>query len=307
MRTNDHHMDVALPDGFRVGHWTDVKAQTGCTVVLCPDRTVGACDIRGNSPGSRELPLLDSIRTMSEIHALLLTGGSAYGLAAADGVMRYLEERGIGYVTPWARVPIVPAAVIYDLNVGSPTIRPTADSGYAACGNAVGTVAGGPVGAGTGAMIGKWQGLERAMHGGLGVAAQRVGDVQVVAIAVVNAVGDIYAADGTILAGARGTAERWAATEFAGRLHLPLDPSPVNTTLVALLTDAMMSKVDAHRMAIRGHDGMARAVKPAHTSHDGDVVFTLASGTSEGPFDIIAEAGAELTAMAIRNAVRAPA
>ncbi len=304
MTTNEHSMDSVLPEGFRVGHWSDTAAQTGCTVVLCPDRTIGACDIRGNSPGSRELPLLDSIRTMAEVHALLLTGGSAYGLAAADGVMQYLEERGVGYVTPWARVPIVPAAVIYDLNVGSPAVRPTAGSGYAACENAVGTLAGGPIGAGTGARVGKWQGLERAMPGGIGVASQRVGGVHIVALAVVNAVGDVYGADGTIVAGARGTSERWAATEFSGSLQLPLDPAPVNTTLIALLTDAKLSKVDAHRMAMRGHDGMARAVKPVHTSHDGDVVFTLASGMHDGPFDLVAEAGAELTAEAIRNAVR---
>jgi L-aminopeptidase/D-esterase-like protein len=304
---NGHHMDVALPEGFRIGHWSDDEARTGCTVVLCPERTVGACDIRGNSPGSRELPLLDSIRTMAEIHALLLTGGSAYGLAAADGVMRYLEERGIGYVTPWARIPIVPAAVVYDLNVGSSSVRPTSASGYAACEIASGRVGSGRFGAGTGTMVGKWQGLERAMHGGLGVAAQPVGEVYVVAVAVVNAVGDVYDADGTILAGAHGKKQRWAAAESSGRLQLPLDPAPVNTTLVALLTDAKLSKVDAHRIAIRGHDGMARAVKPVHTSHDGDVVFMLASGIHEEPFDVIAEAGADLTSQAIRNAVRVPA
>lgn len=306
MTTHEHRMETALPEGFRVGHWSDSEALTGCTVVLCPDRTVGACDIRGNSPGSRELPLLDSIRTMAEIHAVLLTGGSAYGLAAADGVMRYLEEHGIGYVTPWARVPIVPAAVIYDLNVGSSTVRPTAAAGHAACAQTRDSVAGGRHGAATGAMVGKWLGLERAMPGGLGVASRRVGDVQIVAIAVVNAVGDVYDDGGAILAGARGTSERWAATEFAGRLQLPLDTAPINTTLVALITDAKLAKVEAHRMAMRGHDGMARAVKPVHTSHDGDVVFTLASGMAEGPFDVIAEAGADLTAEAIRNAVRVP-
>ena len=300
-------MAITLPEGFTVGHWTDAVAETGCTVVLCPDRTVGACDVRGNAPGSRELALLDSIRTMPEVHALVLTGGSAFGLASADGVMRFLEERGIGYVTPWARVPIVPAAVIYDLNVGSASIRPTADAGYAACGNATAVVADGRIGAGTGAMVGKWQGLERAMRGGLGVATDRIGDVVIVAIAVVNAVGDVYDADGSIIAGARGTSQQWAATEFAGRLQLPLDPAPLNTTLVALLTNAKLSKVDAHRMSQRGHDGMARAVRPVHTSHDGDVVFTLASGLHEGTFDVIAEAGADLTTQAIRNAVRVKA
>jgi len=299
-------MDATLPQGFTAGHWTDPTALTGCTVILCPEHTVAACDIRGNSPGSRELPLLDSIRTMPEIHALLLTGGSAFGLAAADGVMRFLEEHGIGYMTPWARVPIVPGAVIYDLNVGSATVRPTAEAGYAACSAAVPAIASGHVGVGTGAMVGKWQGLERAMRGGLGVAADRIGATTLVAIAAVNAVGDVYETDGSVLAGARGTQERWASTEFHGRFQLPLDPAPVNTTLVALVSDAKLSKVDAHRMSQRAHDGMARAVRPVHTSHDGDVVFTLASGIHDCPFDVIAEAGAELTAAAIRNAVRVP-
>jgi L-aminopeptidase/D-esterase-like protein len=298
-------MDISLPEGFRIGHWADPEAQTGCTVILCPEQTAGGCDIRGNSPGSRELALLDSTRTMAEVHALLLTGGSAFGLAAADGVMRFLEERGVGYVTPWARVPIVPAAVIYDLNVGSAKVRPTPASGYAACENAVSSVGSGRTGAGTGALVGKWQGMEHSMRGGFGVASNRIGDVHVVAIAVVNAVGDIIDADGSIIAGARGVKEPWAAAEQRAGLRMPLDPSPTNTTLVALLTDAQLSKVDANRMAMRGHDGMARAVKPVHTSHDGDVVFTLASGVHAGPFDSIAEMGAELTAAAIRNAVRA--
>jgi L-aminopeptidase/D-esterase-like protein len=297
-------MDISLPEGFRIGHWADPEAETGCTVVLCPERTVGGCDIRGNSPGSRELALLDSTRTMSEVHALLLTGGSAFGLAAADGVMRFLEERGIGYVTPWARVPIVPAAVIYDLNVGSATVRPTPASGYAACENAVSSVYAGRIGAGTGALVGKWQGLERSMRGGFGVAGDRIGDVVIVAIAVVNAVGDIIDADGSIIAGAQGAKERWAAREQNATFQMPLDPSPTNTTLVALLTNAQLSKVDANRMAIRGHDGMARSVKPVHTSHDGDVVFTLASGVHAGSFDSIAEKGADLAAAAIRSAVR---
>jgi len=297
-------MAISLPAGFRVGHWTDPEAQTGCTVILCPERTVGGCDIRGNSPGSRELALLDSNRTMPEVHALLLTGGSAFGLAAADGVMHFLEEREIGYITPWARVPIVPAAVIYDLNVGSAKVRPTPAAGYAACEAAVVTVSSGRTGAGTGAVVGKWQGMERSMRGGIGVAGDSIGDTLVVAIAVVNAVGDVLESDGSIIAGARGVRETWAAAEQRVALRMPLDPSPTNTTLVALLTNAQLSKVDANRLAMRGHDGMARAVKPVHTSHDGDIVFTLASGVHAGPFDSVAEMGADLTAEAIRNAVR---
>lgn len=297
-------MTCSLPPGFRAGHWTDPDGMTGCTVVLCPDRTVGGCDVRGSSPSSRELALLESERSMQEVHAVLLTGGSAFGLAAADGVMRFLEEHGTGYRTPWARVPIVPAAVIYDLNTGSSAVRPTAESGYAACSAAASTIGSGRYGAGTGATVGKWNGIAQAMPGGLGVATGRLGEIEIAAIAVVNAIGDIYGADGTILAGAREAGGGWAVQEKGAALRMPLDPEPVNTTLVALLTNARLTKVEANRLAARGHDGMARAIKPVHTSHDGDLIFALASGTHQGMFDAIAEMAADLTAEAIRNAVR---
>jgi len=298
---------IQLPPGFRIGHWSDPAAQTGCTVILCPASTVGGCDIRGNSPGSRELALLASGKSMQEVHAVLLTGGSAFGLAAADGVMRFLEEHDIGYATPWARVPIVPAAVIFDLNVGSSTVRPTADSGYAACSAAQASVENGRVGAGTGASVGKWKGLERSMPGGFGAAADRLGDVIIAAVAVVNAVGDVLDDQGAILAGAKGTKSRWAAEETRYGLERPpltANSALSNTTLVALLTNAKLSKVDANRMAARGHDGMARAVKPVHTSHDGDIVFVLAAGAVQCEYEAVAETGAELTAAAIRAAVR---
>ncbi len=295
---------TSLPSGFRLGHWTDAAARTGCSVVLCPPGTVGGCDVRGNSPGSRELALLASERTMQEVHALLLTGGSAFGLAAADGVMRYLEEQGIGYKTPWARVPIVPAAVIYDLNVGSASVRPTAAAGYAACTAAAPDATPGAVGAGTGAVVGKWKGIEMSMPGGLGVETLRDGELQVTALAVVNAVGDVRDAGGSILAGARDPSGGWAAHRSPGRFDLPLSSAPTNTTLVALLTNALLTKVEANRMAQRGHDGMARALKPVHTSFDGDIVFALASGPVRAPFDVVAELGADATAEAIRNAVR---
>ncbi len=294
-----------LPPGFRIGHWSDPAARTGCSVILCPPSTVGGCDVRGNSPGSRELALLASEKSMQEVHAVLLTGGSAFGLAAADGVMQFLEEHQIGYATPWARVPIVPAAVIFDLNVGSASIRPTPAAGYAACVAAVGSVEGGCRGAGTGATIGKWRGLDRSMPGGLGVAGERFGEVVMVAVAVVNAVGDVLAEDGTILAGATGTHGGWAAKE--ARFGLDQPPPLTNTTLVALLTNARLTKVEANRAASRGHDGMARAVKPVHTSHDGDIVFVLASGAVQTGFEPVAEMGAEMTAAAIRDAVRSRA
>lgn len=295
-----------LPEGFRVGHWTDARALTGCTVVLCPPRTVGSCDVRGSSPGSRELALLAPDKTMQEVHALLFTGGSAFGLAAADGVVRFLEERGVGYQTPWIKVPIVPAAVIFDLNIGSKEIRPTAESGYAACAAASEEIAQqGNVGAGTGATVGKWAGVETRMKGGTGFASITQGDLQVSVLAIVNSVGDVVNDDGTILAGARKSDGTWLGE---------LDPlrsfargkvaAHSNTILVAIMTNAKLTKVEVNRVAQRGHDGMARAVKPAHTSYDGDVVFGLASGMIETSFDLVAEMGADATAQAIRNGVR---
>jgi L-aminopeptidase/D-esterase-like protein len=297
---------TVFPPGFRIGHWSDANARTGCTVVLCPPRTVGGCDVRGNSPGSRELALLGSEKSMREVHALLLTGGSAFGLAAADGVMRFLEENGIGYLTPWGRVPIVPAAVIFDLNVGSATLRPTAESGYSACVAATAEdVAYGSIGAGTGAMVGKWHGIETAMPGGIGVETILVGELVLTAVAVVNAIGDVREGDGRIIAGARNADGAWLAADGNYINALPLAPPPLtNTTLVALLTNARLPKVDANRVAQRLHDGLARAIKPVHTSHDGDVSFVLASGPRHCPYEVVAEAATDAVTAAIRNAVR---
>jgi L-aminopeptidase/D-esterase-like protein len=250
--------------------------------------------------------LLGSEKSMNEVHALLLTGGSAFGLAAADGVMQYCEEYAIGYRTPWGTVPIVPAAVIFDLNVGSPRIRPTADSGYRACKAASPDERrGGRIGAGTGTTVGKWRGMAYAMPGGIGFDASQVGDLIVAAIAVVNAIGDIRDDDGTILAGARSLDGQWLArsmsyTEALRAAH----PSLTNTTLVAVMTNATLAKVDANRAAQRMHDGFARAIKPVHTTHDGDVSFVLASGQVNAPFEVVAESAADVSAAAIRNAVR---
>jgi len=293
-----------FPEGYRIGHWTDVKGMTGCTVVLCPPGTVGSCDVRGNSPGSRELALLDPRKSMQEVHAVLLTGGSAFGLAAADGVMRYLEEHGIGYKTPWVRVPIVPAAVLFDLNIGSAGARPDADGGYRACTSAGEDVAEGSVGAGMGATVGKWAGIETRMKGGMGYSATTHGDLHVSALAAVNAVGDIINEDGSILAGACDADGRWLAGNQRVRELWRLKPEPTNTTLVIVMTNAKLTKVDACRVSERTHDGMARAVIPVHTSHDGDVVFTLASGPVDAPMDLVAELAAERAADAIRRGVR---
>ena len=298
-----------LPPGFALGHWHDEEACTGCSVLLPPPGTVGSCDVRGSSPGSRELALLSPVRKMQEVHALLLTGGSAFGLAAADGVMRFLEESDRGYATPWGRVPIVPAAVIYDLNCGTPAVRPTAESGYRAARAAGGDhLEDGSVGAGMGATVGKWAGIDHRMRGGLGLSSIVEGSLVVSAVAVVNAVGDVLGEGGAPLAGARDPSGAWSVARDPMR-KLGLDQFPAaeiqNTTLIALLSNARLSKLEAYRMAQRGHDGMARAIRPVHTAYDGDIVFALASGQVEAPAELLAELGAELTTRAIRRAVLA--
>jgi L-aminopeptidase/D-esterase-like protein len=294
-----------LPEGFLLGHWTDRVAATGCTVILCPEKTVGGCDVRGSSPGSREIALLAPDKTMHEVHAVLLTGGSAFGLAAADGVMRFLEERGVGYQTPWAKVPIVPAAVIYDLNIGVSNIRPESSAGYEACSNArKENIGQGSVGAGTGATIGKWGGLDTRMKGGLGIASMTSGELVVSAVAVVNAVGDVLTGDGSVLAGAKSTDAGWLADADPHRTISRGKVVPLsNTTLVVIVTNARMSKVEVNRVAQRGHDGMARVIKPVHTSFDGDIVFALASGNIDASFESVASLGADLTEEAIRSGV----
>jgi L-aminopeptidase/D-esterase-like protein len=242
---------------------------------------------------------------MEEIHAILLTGGSAFGLAAADGVMRWLEEHETGYNTPWAKVPIVPSAVVFDLNVGRSSVRPDAAAGYAACKNAASDrTEEGNVGAGTGATVGKWKGLEYCMKGGVGTASATVGDLVVGTLAVVNAVGDIVDKNGKIMAGARS---------MEGRFYGELDPYRIvargkvlertNTTLVVAATNAEFSKIELFRISQRMHDGMARAVNPAHSSFDGDMTFALSWGNVRTDCDYVAEIAASLTSEAIRRAV----
>ena len=293
--------------GIKVGHFTDDKALTGTTVILCPPKTRASCEVRGNSPGSRELALLAPEKSAQEIHAVVFTGGSAFGLAAADGVMRWLEEHGVGYSTPWAKVPIVPTAVVFDLNVGSSTIRPDSLSGYQACDAASGgQVEEGNVGAGTGATVGKWRGFDSWMKGGVGTASVRVGELIVGALAVVNAVGDVVDSDGSVLAGARAGDGRFFG-EVEG--YRPLARGKVleesNTTLVLAATNARLSKLELFRVSQRMHDGMARAIVPVHTSYDGDVSFALSCGDLSADLDFVSELAAHVTAESIRRGVKA--
>jgi L-aminopeptidase/D-esterase-like protein len=281
--------------GIRVGHWTDPVGLTGCTVVLCPPATVGSGEVRGGAPGTRETDLLRPGTLVQEVHGVLLTGGSAFGLAAADGVMRYLEERGVGFEAGVARVPIVPAAVLFDLGVGDPAARPGSGEGYLACVAAGSEVAEGSVGAGTGATVAKLGGPEGAVKGGLGSASANEGDVIVGALAAVNAWGEVVDEDGETLAGSR----------IAGPESEPTTGSfGVNTTLVVVATNARLSKERAHLLAVASHEGVGAAVRPAHTRWDGDTAFTLATGAVEADQRAVERLAEAMVGQAVRRAVR---
>jgi L-aminopeptidase/D-esterase-like protein len=269
---------------MRVGHWSDPVGMTGCTVVLPPPGTVGSGEVRGGAPGTRETDLLRPGMLVDEVHAVLLTGGSAFGLAAADGVMRWLEERGLGFEAGVARVPIVPAAVIFDLGVGDPRARPGPDQGYAACQAASDPATAGRVGAGTGATVG----LDR-VPGGLGLAETYEGDVAMWALAVVNAFGAVVDEDGLPLAG---------EIPPAGAV-----PAWTNTVLGVVATNAALTKEGCRDLAAAAHAGLAKAVSPAHTMWDGDTVFTLATGQVEAPRDTLELRAGDALAGAIRRAV----
>jgi L-aminopeptidase/D-esterase-like protein len=279
--------------GILVGHVTDPVGLTGCTVILCPPGTVGSGEVRGGSPGTRETDLLRPGTLVQEVHAVLLAGGSAFGLAAADGVMRFLGERGIGFDAMVARVPIVPAAVLFDLGVGDVTARPGPQDGYQACTDASEVVGEGNVGAGTGAIVAKVNGPQGGVKGGVGTASRRQNGVVVGALAVVNAYGEILAEDGTVLAGARGERPQEVPEPGAG----------TNTTLVVAATNAKLSKERAHLLSLAAHEGLARAIRPAHTMWDGDTAFALATGTGGGDQRALEAMAEEAVAEAIRRAV----
>ncbi len=299
--------------GIRVGHFSDTRRPTGCTVVLVPEGTVAGVDVRGAAPGTRETELLSPLNSVEHIHALLLAGGSAFGLDAAGGVMRWLDERGVGIPVGPARVPIVPAAILFDLWVGDASIRPDAAAGYAACEAATANpVTEGNVGAGTGASVGKLFGIARAMRGGVGSASVTVGGVTVAALVAVNALGDVIdPASGRVVAGAR-TADGHAlqgtmASLLRGDVPAPLQPGSA-TTLGVIATDAVLSKAQVNKVAQMAHDGFARAINPVHTAGDGDTLFALATGGNGGSnssITLIGALAADVMATAIVRAVRA--
>jgi L-aminopeptidase/D-esterase-like protein len=294
--------------GIRVGHWTDRRAATGCTVLLCEKGAVAGIDVRGGAPGTRESSLLRPEALVQQVHAVFLTGGSAFGLDVGSGIMRYLEERGVGFPYGGACVPIVCGAVLFDLNVGRADIRPTADSGYRACLAAkAGRIAQGSVGAGTGATVAKIRTVKHGLKGGVGSAAERIGDLTVAALVAVNAFGEITDGE-TVIAGPRGAPGRFDGTldlirDAGTSATLPL----TNTTIGVVATNAALTKTQATAVAQMAHDGIARAVRPAHSPVDGDVLFALATCERREPDNVLAVGAfaARAVERAIINAVNA--
>ena len=297
--------------GLRVGHFTDERRPTGCTVVIFDRGAVAGVDVRGSAPGTRETDLLNPINTVQQVNAIVLSGGSAYGLDTATGVMRYLEEHGMGFRLGSIVVPIVPAAILFDLNIGDPRIRPGAQAGYAAC-QAAGDAAvpEGNIGAGAGATVGKLFGLHRAMKGGLGTASAKIGDTGIIvgAIAAVNAVGDVLSCHSEkILAGARTP----DGSAFADSMKCILAGETLkstrgaNSSIGIVATNAHLTKTEATKIAQMAQDGFARTIRPVHTAMDGDTIFASGTGTVSLTADVstIGAVGAEVMARAVNRAV----
>jgi L-aminopeptidase/D-esterase-like protein len=297
--------------GIEVGHHTLTERPTGCTVILARDGAVGGVDVRGGAPGTRDTDLLDPVNTVQEIHGVVLSGGSLFGLDAVSGTVRWLEERGVGLDAWGSTIPIVSGAILFDLGVGDSSVRPDAKCGYAAAGAATsGPVARGSVGAGAGATVGKLAGMGRAMKGGIGTASvQLPGGLVVAAIVAVNAVGDVIdPATGEVVAGVRaedGSGFTDARKLIRSRSGL-VGASGENTTIGVVATNATLTKAQATKLAQMAHDGLARAIYPAHTPWDGDTIFALATGEVEGEADLIVLGGvaADVVAEAILDAVR---
>ncbi|TQN07544.1 L-aminopeptidase/D-esterase-like protein [Acidovorax temperans] len=298
--------------GIEVGHFTDTRRPTGCTVVMAREGAVAGVDVRGAAPGTRETDLLHPSNLVDKVHAIMLAGGSAWGLEAATGAVRWLEERGVGLDVAVGRLPIVPAAVLFDLLVGDMRIRPDAAAGYAACAAASGAdPTEGNVGAGAGAVVGKVFGIQHAMKGGVGTASITVDGVTVGALIACNALGDVIDPDtGHVMAGAR-TDDGQGMRDTRRALLRGQPPQPLlagtNTTIGVVATDAILTKVQAHRLAIAAHDGLARSINPVHTMSDGDTLFSLGTGRAGKSLGmmVLATMAAEATARATVRAVQA--
>jgi L-aminopeptidase/D-esterase-like protein len=316
MNLNNAITDVP---GIEVGQAQDEKALTGCTVFLCRKGAVAGVDVRGGAPGTRETDLLDPVNLVEKVHAVVLAGGSAFGLDAASGVMRYLDEQGIGFDSGAGKVPIVPAAILFDLNLGRGDVRPDAEMGYRAASSASSDVpAEGNVGAGAGASIGKIFGMKSAMKSGIGSASMNVSGLVIGAMVAVNAFGDVIdPSTGQLIAGARSTnlgplklgqevffADTLETMKtFIGRTVLGF-ATRANTVIGVVATNARLSKAEATKVAQMAQDGLARTIRPAHTMLDGDTFFTLATGEKKADVSIVGAFAAEVTAQAIVRAVQ---
>lgn len=301
---------ITAINGLKVGHVTNEKARTGCTVILCESGAVAGVDVRGSAPGTRETDAIRPGGLVEKVHAVLLTGGSAFGLEAAGGVMQFLEERGVGFPAGPVRVPIVPSAVIFDLGVGDPRVRPDREMGYHACVNATNTkIEMGQVGAGTGATVGKGAGLQPS-NGGIGSACRVLkSGLMVGAIVVVNAVGNVVdPTTGEIIAGAKdpetgefvNITERLSDPEKKDQFQTP----NTNTTIGAVATNAALSPTEVTKVAQIAHDGLARTIHPVHTMFDGDTIFALSTGTHDAPVNTVGIVAAEVMAEAICRAMK---
>lgn len=313
-----HHAITDIP-GIRVGHAQDLDALTGCTVILCENGAVGGVDQRGGAPGTRETDALHPIHLVNSVHGIVLSGGSAFGLDSASGAVRYLEERGVGFDVRVAKVPIVPAAILFDLGIGRADVRPGPEMGYQACLNASSDPpAEGNVGAGTGATVGKILGMQSAMKAGIGNASLAIGGgIYIGAIAAVNAFGDVIdPATGEIIAGARqvltgplkiGKGPYFADTlevmrSLTGRAVLGFS-SREHTVIGVVATNARLNKEQVNKVAQMAHDGLARTVRPAHTMLDGDTIFALATGKRRADVNIVGAFAAQVFAQAVLRAV----
>lgn len=307
----DAQLTITAVPGIRVGHATDLEGLTGCTVVLCEAGAVGGVDQRGGAPGTRETDLLRPLHLVEKVHAVFLAGGSAFGLAAGDGVMRYLDEKGVGFDVGVARVPIVPGAILFDLDLGDPEARPDAEMGYAACEHASAKVVlEGNVGAGTGASVGRILGPAQAMKGGLGSAAVRLGDDLVVgAVVAVNGFGDVVdPATGEIAAGARRPDGEGPADTLRVMAQMAGGKAPgfgSSTVIGVVASNARLTKEEANKVAQMAQDGIARAMRPAHTMYDGDTIFALATGGVKADVNVVGAYAAEVMAESILRAVKA--
>jgi L-aminopeptidase/D-esterase-like protein len=296
-------------EGIRVGHDTDTSAATGCTVIIADSGAVGGVDVRGGAASTRGTDMLNPLNLVERVNAVVLTGGSAFGLDAACGVMEWLEARGIGFDVGITKVPIVSAAVVFDLSIGNGFVRPNRESGIRACEAAASPMTTqGNVGAGAGATVGKLLGIRSAMKGGLGMASLRVPDgIVVAALVVVNAFGDVLDwRTGQLLAGARDpeTGRLLNTVEQMKQGVLRRAFTPTNTTLGVVATNAALTKAQANKVAQMAHDGFARSISPVHTMYDGDVIFALSLGNKLCDLNLVGVAAAEVVAEAVNNAVK---